>query len=150
MEERAELLQFTVMWVIYLFVATAIHEYGHLLMMRYLEWHGYISSMNLDAVYWYVVPTDVMIKVKVGLAGGLLVVFVYGLMSIFDVDNENRYARIYWIIYHFIYALCEGYALGYDHSYYAVGQLWGMTAATFWFFAAVISGRFKIWNPLKK
>jgi len=150
MEKKAELWQFTGMWLIYLFVAMAIHEYGHLLMMRYLEWHGYISSMNLDAVYWYNVPLDEMIRVKVGVAGGLLVVIVYGLMSILDVDNENRYARYYWMIYQFIYALCEGYAQGYDNSFYAIGQLWGMAAATFWFFLAVISGRFELWNPMKR
>ena len=150
MEERAELIQYGFMWVLYLFVAQTIHEYGHLLAMKYLGWHGYISSMNLDAVYWYTVPQDLTIKIYVGLAGGFFVVLVYGLMSILDVDPENRHARIYWMIYHFIYALCEGYALGYDHSYYAVGQLWGMAAATFWFFLAVISGKFKIWNPTKR
>ena len=67
-------------------VATMIHEYGHLICSKILEFNGYIKSEALTSVYPVTIPEGIHLTLFY-LSGGLLQFLVFGLMSLQGKDK---------------------------------------------------------------
>lgn len=108
---RAAFAQSLIVFLVYLFVTLAVHEYGHLIMIRLLGYEGYVSSDWMSAVQWVKVPSNPFHRFLVGMAGGLTVGLVFGFLYFLDVDKENRFAFIVLVGSNLVYCGYEGYGI---------------------------------------
>ena len=115
--KKARLLQLVLIVTIYLMIATALHEYSHMLALRLSGYEGYIKSTELNAVYFTTFPADPNIRLFVGAAGGVGASLVLLILYLMDVDPENHHAFKILIGYELIYGFFEGYGFYTDNVY---------------------------------
>ena len=73
-------------------IATMIHEYGHLICSKLLQFKGYIKSEALNAVYPVTKPAGIHLTLFY-LSGGLFQFIIFGLMSLQGKDRETKIAN---------------------------------------------------------
>ena len=109
--KRVAFGQGLIIFLIYLVVSLAVHEYGHMVAIRILGFDGYISSNWMSAVQWVELPPEGIHRFYVGLAGGIAAAWVFSFLYLFDVDRENKFAFIVIIGSNLVYAGFEGWSL---------------------------------------
>ena len=87
-------------------VATMIHEYGHLICSKILEFNGYIKSEALTSVYPVSKPAGIHLTLFY-LSGGLLQFLVFGLMSLQGKDKGIKIANRMTAVLGLIEAIVE-------------------------------------------
>jgi hypothetical protein len=87
-------------------VATMIHEYGHLICSKILEFNGYIKSEALTSVYPVSKPIGIHLTLFY-LSGGLLQFLVFGLMSLQGNDRGIKIANRMTAVIGLIEAIVE-------------------------------------------
>ena len=108
---RVAFAQGLIIFLIYLFVSLAVHEYGHMIAIRILGYEGYISSDWITGVQWVEVPPVGIHRFYVGIAGGLAVAWVFTFLSLFDVDREDKFAFVILTGGNLVYCIFEGWSL---------------------------------------
>lgn len=86
-----------------------IHEYGHMLSLRFMGYTGEIRNTMLNAVY----PTQYSLMSELErtiffLSGGMFQALVFSLLCLFNVDEENNLANRVVALQGFVYGLFEG------------------------------------------
>lgn len=120
---------FLLFMVNYFIIANAIHEYGHLIMLRFLGYEGEIRSVALNRTYFYV--TEHMTQLEsnlIYLSGGLFQALIYLMLCIGNKDEEHLMVYKMMIINGFIYGLFEAFT----------AKAWWDIGATITLFIAVI------------
>lgn len=139
--KKARLLQLILVIATYLMVATAIHEYSHLIALRLTGYEGYIKSTELNAVYFTTFPQDANVRFFVGASGGLGASLVLLVLYLMDVDPENHHTFKILIGYQLIYGFFEGYGFYTDNHYqFMNGEIMGTIFVMFYI----------IWHILKQ
>ena len=111
MGKKINLAEVIPLFFIYGFIALTIHEYGHLISMKFLGVSGYISSNYVDRVFFEVFPQDPNVRFIIGFAGGLAVIIIFGVLYLLDSDLENRFLYFAFIGSNLIYGVCEALAV---------------------------------------
>lgn len=86
-----------------------IHEYGHMLSLRFMGYEGEIRNTMLNAVW----PMDYYkmswLELRIFyLSGGIFQSAVFATLCLFNVDEENRLANKFVALQGLIYGLFEG------------------------------------------
>lgn len=92
-----------------LVIGVPIHEYGHMLSLRFMGYTGEIRNTMLNAVFptQYHLMNDLE-KTIFYLSGGMFQALVFTLLCISNADEENKLANRIVAIQGFIYGLFEG------------------------------------------
>jgi hypothetical protein len=120
-------------------IATAIHEYGHLLALRLLGVPGEIRSTMLNAVYPSELITGPNAIIFYG-GGGVVQAIAFSLMAMQNKDAENRLINIWIAIQGLVYGAFEALT---PRSYWNLGASIGTYVALF-----IIIG-FVLWKKPK-
>jgi hypothetical protein len=125
----------------YIALATAIHEYGHLLALRILGYEGVIKSTALNHVY----PSSLAGITQLErhffyIAGGWIQAFVFLFLCIGNKDREQRMINKMIALEGFIYGVFEAFT---GPGWWQVGATVGMIAATVFMTLALIT----MYNP---
>ncbi len=91
-------------------LATIIHEYGHLLALRVMNYRGYIHSNTLNMVTALEFNTMSLREQRFFFfSGGLFQCLMFLAMCIFDKDEEDRLVNKMVAIQGIIYAFFEAF-----------------------------------------
>jgi len=117
-------------------LATMIHEYGHLLALRFLGIDGEIRAAALNAVY----PGRALIGSERLIfygSGGMVQAIVFLILATRNRDHENRLINIMIAVEGFIYAIFEAFA---PRVFWSFGSTFGALIA------ALFIGGIIIWK----
>lgn len=105
-------------------LATMIHEYGHLLVLRLMGYRGaiYSNALNMTTAIDYNLLTYTQQRLFF-LAGGLFQALIFLVMCVFDKDEEDRLANKMVAIQGLVYALFEGFTY---RMWWDIGALSGL------------------------
>ena len=106
-------------------LATAIHEYGHLLGLRAIGVAGIIQSTALNAVYPARPLMGSQAYVFYG-SGGLIQAVAFGLMAVRNKDPENRLINIWIAVEGLVYGAFEAFM---PRVFWQFGAMVGMMVA---------------------
>ena len=101
-----------------------VHEYGHMLSLRFMGYKGEIRSTMLNAVW----PMDYYemswLELRVFyLSGGMFQAMVFFALCLFNVDEENRLANKFIALQGLVYGLFEGLC---PRELWATGSIFSM------------------------
>jgi hypothetical protein len=108
-------------------IATAIHEYGHLLALRLIGVPGEIRSTVLNAVYPSELITGPDAVIFYG-GGGAVQAIAFTLMALRNKDAENRLINIWIAIQGIVYGAFEALT---PKNYWNLGASIGTYVALF-------------------
>ena len=98
-----------------------VHEYGHLISLRLMGYAGEIRSTMLNATwpleYHLMSPTE---RTIFFLSGGFFQAFVFGVLCLFNVDEESSLANKIIVIQGVLYGLAEGF---FPYEFLGVGGI---------------------------
>ena len=124
MTRKYSLTQFLILIFLYWFMATTIHEYGHLIALRIMGGEGFIISGALNRVKatpeFYALMTQSM-KMFWGVMGGATSATFLIIKRSIESDLEDQVIQTMIILHEAVYMVFETYALGFNYSYMAIG-----------------------------
>lgn len=104
-----------------IYLATVVHEYGHLMALSVMGYRGVIRSELLNAVY----PLDIALMSELEkklfyVSGGLVQAATFLVLCIFDRDEEDRLVNKMVAVQGVVYAFFEGF---FPRTWWEVGAL---------------------------
>ncbi len=108
-------------------LATIIHEYGHLLALRFIGVEGEIRSTMLNAVY-PTQPVGGADAVIFYAGGGLVQAVAFLLMMVRNKDAENKFINGWMAVHGVVYGAFEAFA---PRSFWNLGSSLGVFLGMF-------------------
>lgn len=121
-------------------LATAIHEYGHLLALRLIGVEGEIRSTVLNAVYpaHTVTGTDKIIFYG---GGGFVQAVAFLLMAVRNKDEENRKINVWMAVQGLVYGAFEAFT---PRTYWNLGASLGLFLGLFLVMGVIVWKKYEV------